>query len=464
MGKLIATIVCVLVIRKLFRLDREGTGEVKTSKALWLPTYWLFIGASRNLSEWLHVAPTGGSQVYLEGSPLDRAVLTAVLAIGVIVLLRRAQQTGMLLRSNLPILFYFLYCATSAIWSDYPDVAFKRWFRAIGDVVMVLIVLTDPDWVAAFRRLLTRLGYVLIPVSILFNRYYPEYGRGFSHAGAPYWTGVTVEKNALGALSLIFGLAFLFYFLQLYQKEEVPCRKGPLIGLGSIVAMSLYLLVGSNSATSLASFFLAGIPMVLTILLRWARKPAIVHTMVFMVLGGACSALFLNLGSGMLEELGRNSTLTGRTDIWRDALSLVQNPLLGTGFMSFWVGPRYHEMEVLTGMSLNQSHNGYLEIFLNLGWIGVVLMALVLILSYSRIIKALRLMSPTASLGLAFFIALVSQNFTEASFGMAGPIWIGFLITTMATSEALPPSEFPPRGPIQIEALTKRRLTPHFLF
>src|ERR1700682_99208 len=447
MGRLIATIVCVLLIWTLFRLNREE--EVRTSKALWLPTFWLFIGASRNFSEWLHLAPLasgGGSGRYLEGSPLDRAVLSAVLALGVIALLGRARRTGMLLKSNLPILLYFLYCGTSAIWSDYPDIAFKRWFRALGDVVMVLIVLTDPDWVAALRRLLTRLGYVLVPVSILFNRYYPEYGRGFSHAGSPYWTGVATEKNALGALSLIFGLAFLFYFLRAYREEKSTRRRGPLIAYGTIVMMALYLLVGSHSATALASFFLAGVPMVLTVLFRWARKPAFVHAMVFGALGGACSVLFLNVGSGVLEYLGRDAPLPGRTAIWHAALSLGQSPLLGTGFESFWVGPRYEQMAALVGMDLKQSHNGYIEIYLNLGWIGVALLALVLITAYGRIATAVRWMKPVANLRLTYFIVAIAQNFTEASFKTMHPVWIVFLLAAMVTPKVSPPGELPSSG------------------
>jgi exopolysaccharide production protein ExoQ len=446
MGRLIATIFCAFLIWLLFRLLREG--EVRVSKALWLPTYWLFIGSSRNLTEWLHLAPGGDhADNYLEGSPLDRAVLTAVLAIGVIVLLGRARRTGMLLKSNLPILLYFLYCGTSVVWSDFPDVAFKRWFRALGDVVMVLIVLTDPDWVSALRRLLTRLGCVLVPVSILFDRYYPEFGRVFSHGGKPYWTGVTVEKNGLGVLSLVFGLAFLFYFLQSYrEKDDGTHRRGRLIAQGVLVAMSLYLLDGADSATALASFLLAGGPMVLTFLYRWARRPVFVHAMVFGILAVTVSALFLNVGSGMVEELGRNSTLTGRTAIWRDALSLAQSPVLGTGFESFWVGPRYQQMMVLSGMRLNQSHNGYLEVFLNLGWIGVALLILVLVSTYRRIVAAVRWMMPAASLRLAYFIVAITQNFTEASFKIMHPIWIAFLLAAMVIPEVLPSRELSPLG------------------
>jgi len=444
MGRMIATVFFVLLIWQLYRWTKDD--ENRTSKALWLPTFWMFIGSSRNISEWFHLSSPGRSVTYVEGSPLDRAVLTLVLAFGVIVVLGRIKRAGTILRLNFPILLYFLYCLTSVLWSDFPDVAFKRWFRATGDIVMVLIVLTDPDWTAALRRLLVRLGNVLIPLSLLFSRWYPEFGREFSHAGVPYWSGVTPEKNALGALCLVYGLAFLYYFLQAYHGEKSERRGKLLKAYGVATVIAIYLLVGSQSATALACFFLAGVQMVLTFRYSTFRKPALVHSMVLGILGLAVSVLFLNMASGMLEQMGRNATLTGRTAVWNAALSLAGNPVGGTGFASFWLGPRYHRMEELTGMPLNQAHNGYLEIYLNLGWIGVALMALVLITAYRRIVKGVGLLSPTSYLGLAYFMVAIAENFTEASFGLAGPVWMGFLMTTMAMPKILGPSESPVLG------------------
>lgn len=179
---IIASIICAFGIWQLFRLSRQA--EVQPSTALWIPTMWLFIAASRNVSQWLQFS-SGGYDQYLEGSPLDRAVLSGILALGVIVLINRGGRVGKLLQANIPILLYFLYCGISFAWSDFPDVSFKRWFRALGDLVMVLIVLSDPDWLAALKRLLTRLGFVLVPMSVLFIRYFPQLGRMYTRAGSP---------------------------------------------------------------------------------------------------------------------------------------------------------------------------------------------------------------------------------------------------------------------------------------
>ena len=66
-----------------------------------------------------------------------------LLIAGLIVLAHRIQRVAPLLRNMLPILLFFSYCAISVLWAEYPLVAFKHWNKGIGDVVMVLVVLTD---------------------------------------------------------------------------------------------------------------------------------------------------------------------------------------------------------------------------------------------------------------------------------------------------------------------------------
>jgi hypothetical protein len=84
--------------------------------------------------------------------PADRAVFLLLLAPGVAVLASRGKKVTRVLTSNSVVLVYFDYCLASTLWSDYPDVSVKRCFKAVGDLVMVLIVVTDADPKAAFKR------------------------------------------------------------------------------------------------------------------------------------------------------------------------------------------------------------------------------------------------------------------------------------------------------------------------
>src|SRR5438876_11894780 len=111
--------------------------------------------------------------------------------------------------------------------------------------------------------------------------------------------------------------------------------------------MVVWLLWQAHSATSSYCFILSGILIVLTSLFQWARKPAVVRLLIVAILALSLFALILNPGAGLVEALGRNSTLTGRTVIWQQVLDLVRNPLFGTGVESFWLGDRLQKMSDL---------------------------------------------------------------------------------------------------------------------
>ena len=419
-------------IAGLFWLERER--KTCTSAGLWIPVVWLLISGSRPVSAWLHLTPpTDHPDAYLEGSPIDRIVLTVLLALGLIALIKRGQQVARVLRANGPILLFFTYCAVSTTWSDYPEVAFKRWIKALGDLVMVTIVVSDVDPSAAVRRLLTRVSFLLLPLSVLLVKYYPDLGRGYTYfTWTPFYTGVSTDKNGLGLLCLVCGLGGLWQFLDVLQTRDMPHRRRRLMAQGAVLAMVLWLLSIANSVTSISCFVSGGIFIVMTRLFAWSRKPAVIHATVFGVMLLSIFAVFIAPASGLLESLGRNPTLTGRTDIWAHVIPLNSNPLLGTGYESFWLGDRLAKMWSIYWWHPNEAHNGYLEIFLNLGWIGVALLCLLLATGYRNIFAAYRCDPETGRVRLAYFVAAVLYSFSEAGFRELTPIWLFFLLAVIA--------------------------------
>src|SRR5438105_15031500 len=127
-----AALLFTVGIAGLFALDRDGES---TSPALWIAVLWVAIGASRMVSEWLGAGVNVDSpEQYLEGSPLDRAFLTGLLVMAVGVLVARSEKTGDLLRANWALVAFFLYCALSSSWSEFPAVTFKRWTKCFGNM------------------------------------------------------------------------------------------------------------------------------------------------------------------------------------------------------------------------------------------------------------------------------------------------------------------------------------------
>lgn len=430
----IATLIFVLLIAGLFWLDRDRNAH--TSKALWVPVAWLMIAGSRNVGEWVQILGAGSTTMgsddaYLEGNPIDRNVLGTLIVLAIIAIFMRRRQIISLFRSNSLVFVYLAYCGLSICWSDYPAVGFRRWFRAFGDFLMVMVVLTEANRSAAVKRFFTRTGFVLVPLSVLFIRWYPELGRSYGADGTPYWGGVTGGKNSLGMICLIFGLASLWRFLSAYRDRTLPDRKRFLIAEGVFLAFVGYLLHEAHSATSLSCFVLAGTVLVLTSRPALARKPKVVHVLVWGIVAVAIVALFFDPTGSMVSTVGRNSTLTGRTDVWARAMTIVENPLLGSGFETFWLGERLNYMRRLDS-GLNQSHNGYIEVYLNLGWVGIIVVVSMLINGYRKIVAGLRNIGSASSLMLGYFVVGVIYNCTESGFKMMSPVWLCMLLAMMA--------------------------------
>jgi O-antigen ligase len=436
----LAIIICSIGILGLFVLDRDR--QARTSKALWIPVVWLSISGSRMVSQWLTATGVTNrtesldrAAEYMDGSPLDRFLLTVLLLMAVMVLVGRRQKVGALLRANAPILLFLLYCGASTLWSDYTGVSFKRWIKALADLAMVLIVLTEQDRYAAVKRLLARVGFLLIPLSILVIKYYPVVGRGWGEWGNTSLAGVTTSKNELGGICLLFGVASVWRMVQAIRDKACRHRTGSLIAHGTLVVMVLLLMLIASTMTALSCFLIATALIIATNRTALARKSWLVHFLVLAFVSMSCLALFFDAGAGLVETMGRDSTLTGRTDIWKLVTGMTGHPLFGTGFESFWLGPRLKKIWSVYWWHPNEAHNGYIEVFLNLGWVGLALLGVVYVTSYRNIVRALRRDANTGSLRLAYFVVALVYNFTESAIRIMHPVWILFLLVSVEVRE-----------------------------
>ena len=137
-------------------------------------------------------------------------------------------------------------------------------------------------------------------------------------------------------------------------------------------------------------------------------------------------SLWLNLKAELAGAVGRNPTFTDRTAIWKILPSMQTNPLVGTGYDSFWLGPRLQAIWSSPIGGINEAHNGYLEVYLNLGIVGLFLLSAFLIASYRAICKRLTPSSSLASLTLALWTVLLIYNVTESAFAWQ-IMWVVFL-------------------------------------
>jgi O-antigen ligase len=191
--------------------------------------------------------------------------------------------------------------------------------------------------------------------------------------------------------------------------------------------MVLWLFWNARSATSLACFLIGGGLITLTSRRAFDLSPRAVHILIAGIVSLCLLGLFID-DAGLVQAMGRDPTLTGRTELWQELLQTSVAPWFGTGFESFWLGKRAKWLWEHHWWHPNQAHNGYLEIYLNLGVVGIGLLALLMASGYRNVVGALRRDPELGGLKLAYFVVAVIYNLTEAAFKVMHPVWIVFLL------------------------------------
>jgi exopolysaccharide production protein ExoQ len=413
----------------------EYDNRAKTSGAIWLPVIWMILAGSRPLSLWLGMG--GSVDENLEGNPLDRLVFSGMVVLGIGILLARAREVVPIITANAPLVLFVSYCALSVLWSDFPGIAFKRWVKALGDPIMVLIVLSDPNRSAAVKRFFAWTGYLFVPVSILFIKYYPQLGLHFYSAdGTKGFIGVATDKNMLGAICFVSGLAAVWRIVYAVRGDPFSVKYASVVAHVVIIAMVAWLLHNANSMTSIACLAFGSILVIATSFPWFGKRRILVHGLVLIAVSAACIPLFLDAAGGVLSAVGRDPTLTQRTELWEEVIALTPNSVVGAGFESFWLGSRLDVLWTKFWWRPNESHNGYLELFLNLGWIGVALFAFVILTGYRDALATLRRDRCTGGLKLACLVAGIMYSLTEAGFRMMHPVWLSTMMAAVVVPVA----------------------------
>jgi len=428
----LALLITLAFIACLFWRDVRERPNI--SGALWLPIAWVLIVCSRTVSQWLYLfgIPGFASTSIEEGSSLDAIVLSIMIMSGVLVLHKRQLRFFEIVRENKGLVLFILYCLVSAAWSDSAFISAKRWIKMLGHPIMLLVVLTEPNSGEAWTRVMKRAAYVLFPVSILWMKYFPWLGRRYESDGALHNVGITVTKNELGVISIVFGLFFFWCLLQLWPKRrDSGCRKQLLFNLG-LLSLTGYCLAKAHSATSVLSLTF-GAMIMLSLGLGFVDKARIrTYAVISLLVVIAAQSLFGVFGR-VVELTGHSSTLEGRGHLWEVVLATDHNPILGAGYESYWSGERLQSIWSMPEFWWKpvQAHNGYIEVYLNLGIVGLAILIGVLLVAFRRCSEELIYRLEWGRLMMSYWGMLVLHNWTEAGFKGLGMMFFVFFFVAI---------------------------------
>lgn len=253
----------------------------------------------------------------------------------------------------------------SIFWSIAPDQSARRVFAVVCTTAGGLVLAARFGW-AALAEVAAATFAILAAAALLAAVAVPHIGV-MSEIFPGAWRGLWPEKNALGG-NMILAFVCLSAAAVLNPKRALLWW--------SFAALALFLVVMSTSKTSLVSLLLGAATLMFVGLLR--RGPATRVAMVWLAVVG------LTLGAGALlfaadaifDVLGKDATLTGRTEIWSAAMMEIEKrPWTGYGYGVIWdaKGPwtPYAWMVRRAGFSAEHAHNAWIEQWLGLGLVGL---------------------------------------------------------------------------------------------
>jgi exopolysaccharide production protein ExoQ len=358
--------------------ERPDTDALAWSeKALALAGFLIFMGAFREILLTGNANRTGGSALF-------QLVSGAVYLSAIVVLVARGIPVWAfrVLVHSWPLLLLTILPLLSTLWSQDPGATLRRAVTLILSSTFAIFIIVRFNPRTTFNIILV--AFAIFIVTGALAAAVPGLGitPGGQYAGA--WRGLTGQKNVFGRT-----LALAVMLLPLAAATGLITRRR-LAVLFSLFAFALLIL--SRSVTSLIAA-VTSVPLGVLLYVglggrfRGVRlRPELGITM--LLIAAVTAFIALRYGSTIvLEALGRDPTLTGRTDIWRWAIAVNEGrEWLGSGFRAFWIDANtlyYSEFFWLDDLEGGRSdtwrgpdhaHSAYVDQYLELGYLGVALL------------------------------------------------------------------------------------------
>ncbi|MGZ4989444.1 MAG: O-antigen ligase family protein [Methylobacter sp.] len=364
---------------------------------------------------------SGINQTVSEGTASNKIVWLLLAGMASYFWLNTGNKALRRARLHIFVLFaYLLLEIVSAIWSDVPAISLRR---SMQQVLLLFCVVTPFIMVVDWQEIVDKVCWIFAAVIIINVLTLPLLGvPDFGYRG------IYSQKNSLGQI-VTTGFFFFVYASVRHQRR--------LRWLYAALAMlAIGLCVVSHSKTSIGLMIVTPVLAGLIVSLSRIQDPlartiAVVMCLNLAVAVAAASMLIPFGISDISEFIFHDTTFTGRTKIWAFAGYYInQSPFLGYGFGSFWgVGDATRALGEGFIAGLLQAHNGYVDVVLEMGYVGLLLLAVLTIGLFLSILRLARRDGLASLLLLTCLLFVLLNNTMESSlFRSYVPLWMVFLL------------------------------------
>lgn len=330
---------------------------------------FLVLGLFNYLGAKISLVPPNSTTGVTGFDPVNTITQAVVLLVGVAYALLHPRRLLHFVVAALPFLVLFGLAAASVLWSQSPEHSLRR---TVGITAQLLFVCILYHELGVRRAMKLLLGVVLLTVVLGLMEAVLRPSIGFDtgfYSNAI--RGVFVQKNTFGA-ALIHGIMALSYLM---LTHGAITRRHTAIAL---VLLVMLVLARSSTALVLALLVLGLTGAWLAARMGGVWAAALVLGSGLVLAGGLAFTGAFGV-EGFYDLLGKEETLTGRTEIWESVdRAIAARPWLGHGYAAFWIqGLTPAELIWLDlQWQAPDSHSGWREVVLQLGWVGFAALAL----------------------------------------------------------------------------------------
>lgn len=345
-----------------------------------------------------------------------------------LLLLARWKRTLCTARRELFIWILLTLALFSFLWSDLPSFTLRNSIVAWQTASFSLYIASCYSVKEQLRLIAIAMGIAGL-LCVFYAIFLPGKGVHFDvHAGA--WKGIYTHKNYLSQVATYSSLVFLLLAMNV--------RRHRWFVYGGLI-LSVGLLILSTSKTGLVVFLTLLILLQLYRSLRWRQTKAVLILIIIVLISASILVMMIANAELILNSLGRDLTLTGRTEIWSGAINFIRlRPWLGYGRGAFWhpdAGRAFTIGEVVSANYLPpHSHNGYVDLTADLGLVGLSLFFLSFLVTWVRGYNLVRLtQSSEYILPILYLSFLILYNFTESSIMKHNSVfWMTYMMVALS--------------------------------
>lgn len=329
--------------------------------------------------------------------------------------------------ANKPLILLLCWAFISVFWSGMRGLTLRRDLALLGTTLFGAYLAIRYTLLEQLKMLGAVLAIIAL-MSLFCALAFPSIGimSGFSEGA---WRGVFSTKNELGRFMVLAATVFVLIARHTRRKLLLYCLAG----------LSLILVVLSASTIAVA---IGGVLLLFIFTYRFlGRLIARISRPIPWIISGAIVIVWVGTWvtdnfEVILETLGKSPNLTGRTFLWAGALSaIVQRPVLGAGYNAFWAGDGGGFIRAAVKWQAPHAHNGYLDLSLDLGIIGLGLFVLGLVVNFRFARKYSQLARPANLWPLVFVNFMFLYNFTESSILTRNSLlWIIYVSISIAVT------------------------------